>query len=66
MSSFKREERYIVIKRRHLTEGQEDALIGWLEDEQIQTTECVVVEPHWGHVYEQTWDAIQRYVEDKE
>ena len=61
MSEFNREERYIVVKRKHISKEQEEALREFLTSWHIPTVACVVVEPHWGNLYEQTWAAIQKY-----
>lgn len=55
---FQREERFIVIKRRHLSERQEDEVRRLLVEEDIETVECVVVEIDWPE-YEAVWQMIE-------
>ncbi len=62
MSDFMREERFIVIKRKHLSIRTEDDLRGWLRRNNIQTVECVVVESDWPE-YESVWRMIENRVE---
>lgn len=48
MTDFKREDRYIVIKRSDfITEQDEKALRAWLEKFHVPIRECVVVESNW-------------------
>lgn len=61
MNEFKREERYIVVKRKHLQEGDEEALREFLQGWQIPTVECVVVESDWPE-YETVWQMIETRV----
>ena len=58
MSNFKREERYIVVKLKYLDDVEIHNLKSYLEDESIETTECVVVEKHFP-IYEQVWKMIE-------
>lgn len=62
MSDFKREERYIVIKRKHLDEIAEHHIRYWLAENNIPTVECVVVESDWPN-YDATWEAVQQVAE---
>ncbi|WP_428398219.1 hypothetical protein [Marinobacter salarius] len=62
MSDFKREERYIVIKRKHLDEIAEHHIRYWLAENSIPTFECVVVESDWPN-YDATWEAVQQVEE---
>lgn len=55
---FKREERYIVVKRKSLTAIQETALRAHIARLGIETVECVVVESDWPE-YEHVWDMIE-------
>ena len=64
MSKFKREERYIVIKRKHLSEPVENAIKALLAAADINTIDCVVVEKDWPE-YEPTWKAIEKRVSGK-
>ncbi len=57
-AEFKREERFIVVKRKHLKAGDEDALRKLLEVRNIATVECVVVESDWPE-YETVWAMIE-------
>jgi hypothetical protein len=56
-SNFVREERFIVVKRKHLSADTEDRLRAFLEGESVPTVECVVVEADWPE-YEPVWDMI--------
>lgn len=58
MSQFKREERYIVVKLKTLTESQQNGLRNLLQMNDIKTVECVVVESDWPN-YEQTWRDVE-------
>lgn len=60
MSEFKREERYIVIKLKHLNSFTEWALRNLLRVNNISTVGGVVVEEDWS-IYDDTW----RLVEDE-
>lgn len=55
---FHREERYIVIKRKHLSDWQQSALRGHMSWLDIGTVECVVVERDWPE-YEPVWAMIE-------
>ena len=68
---FKREERYVILKLKHMTKLQQDFLYdtilnidGAYAYAKFQTN-CVVVESNW-KCYEQTWQAIQREFEGKD
>ena len=54
--TFQREERYIVIKRKHLTD--EDSLRNFLAQNKIPTIESVVIESDWPE-YEVVWSMIE-------
>lgn len=56
---IKREERYIVVKLKHLEDVSVAALREYLQEWQIPTQECVVVESDWPN-YEMVWKSIQR------
>lgn len=58
MSEFQREERFIVIKRKHLNENQEQAIRATLRALSVGTVECVVVESDWPE-YETVWKMIE-------
>ena len=58
VTPFVREERFIVIKRKHLTEDQELGLRRFINHQRIQTSECVVVEKDWPE-YETVWRMIE-------
>jgi len=62
MSDFKREERYVVIKLKTLSEEDKSDLRNLLATNDIETIECVVVEHDWPN-YEATWKAIQQVSE---
>lgn len=59
MSEFKREERYIVIKLKNLNEDQEHRIRSCMDNNNIDTTECVVVESDWPE-YEAVWKMIEK------
>lgn len=61
MTEFIREERYIVIKRKHLSEAKEEAFRRYLFDDEIGTVECAVVESDWPE-YEPVWQMIEQRV----
>lgn len=57
---FKREERYIVIKRKHLNPEMEAHLTTY-KGLLVPTVECVVVESDWPE-YEPVWKMIEEGV----
>lgn len=61
---FKREERFIVVKRKNLSGYQEDRLRDHFKASQIPTVECVVVESDWPE-YETVWKMIEARVTGK-
>lgn len=63
MSSFQREERYIVLKLSDLTEDEFNHIDDYIENHLIERRECVVVESDWP-IYGQVWDMIEQ-MEDK-
>lgn len=60
VKAFQREERYIVIKRKHLTERQEGEIRRLLAAEEIGTVECVVIENDWPEN-----EIVWRMIEDR-
>ena len=58
-SQFKREERYIVVKLKHLAAQQRAPLANFLLTNGIPKVDCLVVEADWPE-YEPTWAAIER------
>lgn len=64
MKDFKRENRFIVIKRKHLSAVQEKEISFYLFAESIPITESVVVESDWP-IYEETWENVQRIAEGR-
>ena len=64
MSQFKREERYIVIKRKRIDSETEEALRDFLLSYQVPTEECVVVEHDWP-IYEAVWSMIEEIANQK-
>ena len=56
---FRREWRYIVVKRKRITAEQEIELMGWLSERAIEPVECVVVENDWPE-HQAVWDMIER------
>ncbi len=61
MSSFKRESRYIVIKRSDLDESQQEALTDTMQSYHINQRAGVVVEHNWPE-FEAVWDLIEKRV----
>ena len=59
--SFKREERYTVIKHNQLTDAQMQYLKDCIFGEGIPTVGCVVVESDWPE-YETVWKMIEERV----
>lgn len=58
---FVREERYIVIKRKHLTPFMEGAIRNQLEALEVPPVDCVVVESDWPEC-EKVWRMIEARV----
>lgn len=58
MSTFKREDRYAVIKYSQLTDAQIGHLKDCIHGEGIPTVECVVIESDWPE-YEPVWQMIE-------
>lgn len=67
MSEFEREERYVVLKLKHMSDDVKkhlfDAVLAGDGFNQFQT-ECVVVEADWP-IYEQVWHMVQLLSEGK-
>lgn len=60
MNEFKREhDRYIVIKRKDLTQQQAEDIDTYIDGMNIRTRKCVVVESNWP-IYGAVWNMIQR------
>ena len=55
---FQREERYIVIKRKHLAPLYEKAIRDFLKARDIPIVECAVIESDWPE-YETVWKMIK-------
>jgi len=58
MNKFKKEERYVVIKRKHMSEAFKKYLSVELMVNKIPTVECVVVESDWS-IYEKVWELVE-------
>lgn len=58
-SNFAREQRYIVVKRKHLSVADENEIFDLLAQRSIATTESVVVESKWPE-YEAVWKMIEK------
>lgn len=58
MSDFEREERYIVVKRKHLTPFMESSIRNLLAALDVPTIEGAVVEVDWPE-YEPVWNMIE-------
>lgn len=63
-TEFKREERYIVLKRKNLYPEQESFIRDLLEEMGVLTVECVVVESDWPES-ETVWKMIQDRIEGR-
>ena len=63
-NNFEREERYIVIKRKHLSPSIEANLRNQLAQKKIPTVQCAVVESDWPE-YEVVWSIIEAGVTGK-
>lgn len=61
VTPFQREQRYIVIKRKELTEDQELRLNIWLNNEYVRRIGCAVIENDWPE-YEPVWGMLERRV----
>ncbi|MFP5500734.1 MAG: hypothetical protein ACLGJE_31735 [Gammaproteobacteria bacterium] len=59
MSDFKREERYIVVKLKHLVGLQVAPLRNFLRENRVPALSCVVVESDWPE-FEPVWQLIER------
>jgi len=57
-SNFKQEERYIVIKMKDLSEHQLQRLRNQMDEANVPTRACVVVEKHWP-IYDAVWKLIE-------
>ena len=65
LTAFSREDRYIVIKRKHLSKEVERQLLVWLNAAEIrQVPKAVVVEGDWPE-YEPVWKMIEDRVAGK-
>jgi hypothetical protein len=64
VSSFKREERYIVLKLSDLTDDEYNHIEDYLEKCMIERRECVVVESDWP-IYDEVWKMIEK-IENEE
>lgn len=53
-----REDRFIVLKRKHLSPVQERELRSYFREQDVPTTECLVVESDWPE-YETVWKMIE-------
>ncbi len=58
MSDFKREWRYIVVKRKHITAEQEIELIKLIDSFNLPNLKAAVVESDWPE-YETVWNMIE-------
>lgn len=58
-NEFKREERYIVVKLKHLAGLQRAPLKNFLRENHVPSIDCVVVESDWPE-YEPVWQMIER------
>lgn len=60
MKEFKREERYIVLKLKHLTEEEIENLYSYNH----AAVECVVIESDW-KCYEEAWKMVEKEYTEK-
>jgi hypothetical protein len=58
-NNFNREERYIVIKRKHISEGTENGMRRFMMANGIEPIEAVVIERDWPE-YETAWSMITK------
>lgn len=65
MNDFKREWRYIVVKRKHITAEQEIQLIKLINSFNIPELECAVIENDWPE-YELVWKMIEDRVKNEQ
>lgn len=66
MTEFKREERYIVVKRSRLSADEERRIMAALPINGAALTNCVVIESDWPE-YEPVWAMLRaRVMGDKE
>jgi hypothetical protein len=59
--TIKREERYLVVKRKYLTESQYEDLEDFVDSLGISTTGCVVIETDWPE-YEPVWSMLEKRI----
>ena len=64
MSEFKREDRYIVVKLKHLAGLQVAPLRNFLRENRVPQIECVVVEHDWPE-YQLVWAMIEHRMAGK-
>ncbi len=65
MSEFKREERYVVLKLKQMTEADECSLREFIHYRELTTVDCVVIESKWDN-HAEVWESVQRLSEDRE
>ena len=63
MTDFQREERFIVVKRKHLTPAQESELRNFLAENEIPTVESVVLESDKPY-YEAGWKLVENNIKN--
>lgn len=59
MDKLKKEDRYIVIKKKHLNPTTRVGLRNFLKENEIETIECVVVESKDEALYEKVWTELE-------
>lgn len=64
MSEFQREERYIVVKLKHLAGLQQAPLRNFLRENRVPQIECVVVEHDWPE-YHLVWAMLEHRMAGK-
>lgn len=62
MNEFKREYRYIVIERKHLSEPDENAILELLKERGVEARQCIVLESTWPEYYEGVWRMLEERV----
>lgn len=65
MSEFKREWRYIVVKRKHITAEQEYQLMELINSFDLPDLKAAVVESDWPE-HEVVWDMIENRVTSRD
>ncbi len=62
---FRREERYVVLKLKHMSDQDETALRELIQFRELPQVEGVVIESKWDN-HAEAWESVQRLAEDRE